>query len=193
MRGLRTASVRRGTGAFGALAVGLLLGWLGLSPGLLAAQGPGRLEMERRVQARFAALVVQQLGLSSQEGEELGRILRSFQEERSELRRREMAVRRSLVAQGVLDPRRAPPLLDEPRAAELVEEMKAIREAEFDLQQREQEALLGVLEPPQLVRFLALREVLIRRIGRLREGRPGAAPRGSGGGGGGLPELLPER
>jgi hypothetical protein len=151
------------------------------------------MEMESRVQARFAALVVQQLGLSSQEGEELGRILRSFQEERGELRRREMAVRRILVAQGVLDPRRAPPLLDGSRATELVEEMQAIREAEFGLQQREQEALLGVLEPPQLVRFLALREVLIRRIGRLREGRPGAGPPGSGGGGPGRPDLPPER
>ena len=69
---------------------------------------------------------------------------------------------------------------DQSEAAELLERMSVLRIQEAELFQAEQEALLEILTPVQVLQYVSLREQLGQRIRRLR----GQAGRGDGRGGG---------
>lgn len=138
-------------------------------------QVPERMELERRVRARMAEMMREQLGLSEEEDVRLSEIVEGFSGQRRQLGRQERAVRRrveALMLEGGQD-------LAE--AAELLQRMSALRVQEAELIQAEHEALLEVLTPIQVLRLVHLREQLGQRIQRLR-GQPG---RGRGGGRGG--------
>ena len=56
-------------------------------------QGPERMELERRVRARMAEMMREQLGLSDEEDARLSEIVQGFEQQRRQLGRQERAVR----------------------------------------------------------------------------------------------------
>lgn len=163
-----------------------------LPSALVAQQGPRRMEMERRVRERFGQIVRERLDLSPEDQQRLADILRTFQEEREALALREAQLRRRIVAQGVLTPRDRTPLLSDDEAREILEEWRQIWDEERSLVTAEQEQLLQVLSPSELVRFYAMRDALNERVRGLRQGGPpgggmGPGPRSGGGPPGGPP------
>lgn len=165
------------------LTVGLLLG---LAP-LLEAQQRGRQRrgppqdrdrMEQMIRQRFGQMIRERLGLEEEEARRLGETMEGFQEERETLSREEQAVRRRMEALMLEGGE------DQEAARALLERMFDLRAREVELFRREQEGLLEVLTPVQVLRFHHLRQELARRIERLRrQGRPGP-------GGEGLPPFM---
>jgi len=143
-------------------------------------RGPGRMQLERQVQERFAQVVRRQLGLEDPQVRAIGEVTRSFQEERMALLRRERQLRIRIGPRSGGPPgAAAPPPLPDDEARTVLEEMAALREAEAELYRREQQHLLEVLSPAQLVRYYVLRDTMAERIRQLR-GPPGG-PGGPGG------------
>jgi len=151
--------------------------------------GAGRADLEQRVRGRFGEMVRQRLGLDDEQSAALAEMMASFQGDRRQLARDEEALRRRVEA-AMLEGRGSD---DEARS--LLERLLDLREREAALFRAEQEALLEVLTPWQLLQFHALREQLNERVRQLRGGR------GPGGGdvsgrpgadrGGGRPMTLP--
>jgi hypothetical protein len=162
------------------LGAGLLLAFL---PAGSAGQqrGPGRLELERQVWARFGETVRQRLALAPESWRELEGILRTFREDREALTLREAQLRRRVVSQGVLAGRGQAPPLSDAEAREILAAMAEIRREESGLALAEQERLLEVLTPSQLVVLYALRDALNERARRLRQGGPGPGRVGGAG------------
>jgi Spy/CpxP family protein refolding chaperone len=163
----------------GALLVGALF-----APAAASAQDPpqvDRPELERRVRARFGETVRSELGISEEQLERVQSVESSFQQARQALIRREIALRRRMVP-------RASQGITEDEAGELLREMAAVREEEARLYRAEMDGLLGVLTPPQALRFYQLREQLMERVRRVRGGAAGRGgppgPRGRLPGGG---------
>jgi Spy/CpxP family protein refolding chaperone len=130
---------------------------------------PARQDMERQVRERFHARIVRELSLTAEQGRALAEVIETFQVERAQLVRREVALRQRLRGTGAL--------LSEGAAREVLDEMATVQEAEASLLRREQERLLEVLTPPQVVRLYTLRAELADRIRRMRGGGAGAGRR----------------
>lgn len=149
-----------------------------------APSAADRAELERRVRARFAEIIKTRLGLSDREADRLGEVMRSFEGDRRALRVEEATLRRNVEAflRAGGD--------DDARATGLMRGMAELRAREAALFAREQEAMLQVLTPAQLLRFHAVREELAQRVQRVRGGRSGepGARRRPGGAAGGLPD-----
>lgn len=143
---------------------------------LSAQRGQGRgapqdrTELERRVRARFGEMIRQRLDLDDEQARRLEDVVAGFHEDRSRLMREEQALRRQVqevLLQGGEDPAEARRLLDR---------MHELRLEEARLWRAEEERLLQVLTPTQVLRFQALREEMGRRIQRLRGGGPPGPP-----------------
>lgn len=164
-------------------AAALVVAWAGFVtlPGRAEAQrppgagNPNRAELERRVQARFGQMMKERLGLSDAEADRLSRTVESFAPRRREIVLEEQAVRRSVEALVL-----RPGAVSDAEARDLLARMEGLRERELRLYQEEQEALLEVLSPAQLVRFHGMRAQLGDRIRQLRGGQ---GPAGAGQGG----------
>lgn len=131
---------------------------------------PDRTELERRVRARFGQMVKERLGLNDEQAQRLNEAVMSFQQDRMNLWREEQAVRKrvdALLLEGGND---------EAEARTLLQRMQDLRMEEARLGQTEQERLLEVLTPIQVLRFQAMREEMGQRIRRLRGGGPGGGP-----------------
>ena len=142
------------------------------------------MELERRVRARMAEMMREQLGLSDEEDARLTEIVQGFEQQRRQLGRQERAVRlrvESLMLEGGQD---------SAEAAELLQRMSALHMQEAELIQAEHQALLEVLTPMQVLRLVHLREQLGQRIQRLR-GQPGRGDGRGGGRRGGAGDLRP--
>jgi Spy/CpxP family protein refolding chaperone len=126
---------------------------------------PERAQMEAQLRQRFQGLVVRELGLDEDRGRALAEAVREFQEPRRELFQRQRGLERRLTGTGAL--------LSEDEARAVLDELVGVKEEEARLMALEQERLLEILTPPQLVRFYTLRDQLSRRIRQLRENRPG--------------------
>lgn len=182
---MKSAEWRCGVGrmvvvaAFGAL----------LLPASGAAQGGmpgrhGRAELEQRVRARFGQMVRERLNLTDEQAQRLGQVVQGFQDDRRSLARSEGSVRHRVQAL-LLESNPS-----EEEARTLLDSMAALREREVRLSSQEEDSLLTVLSPSQLLRFNVLREEMGARIRQLRRGG-GPPGRGSRGGmpppGGGIP------
>ena len=180
-------------------------GWLALAvmlavPSAIDAQqrgqarrGPpqGREDLEQRVREGFGRMMRMRLGLDDDKAVELAEVMQSFQQDRMRLGRDEQALKRRVEAAmlegGVSDA----------EAEGLLDRILDIKERELALFRAEQEGLMGVLTPNQLLQFHALREQLQERVRQLRgqnQGprRPGGSegvtrPRRPGGDGEGPP------
>jgi len=171
-----------------ALVLGALLMTLAW-PGSLEAQrpegrrgsGPDREQLEQRIRAQMGRMMRERLGLDEQQAVRLSEVVQEFDGQRRRLFTLEQATRRRVEA-----------LLleggdDRAEALSLIERMSELRLREAELFRAEQEALLEVLEPAQVLRLQELRQDLGRRIRSLRGGRGGDATprRGAGGAGSG--------
>jgi Spy/CpxP family protein refolding chaperone len=153
------------------LSAAVLLGLLAL-PATADAQRRGdpasREQIEQRIRAQMGRMMQQRLGLDAAEAEELSAVVRSFDERRREIMQREVETRRRVGALQSGD-------TDEAEARELLELQAQLRLQEAELFREEQEALLDVLTPSQVLELQDLRQDIGRRIRALRGGgRPDA-------------------
>lgn len=138
-------------------------------------QGQDRAQLEQRVRARFALMIRQRLSLTEEQAERLDSAMESFTDRRQRLFQEEQSLRSRRDAI-LLDPE---PSREE--AGELLRRMGELRSEEARLFQEEQEALLEILDPVQLVRLHAMREQLGQRVQQLRRGGGPPGPPGGGG------------
>jgi Spy/CpxP family protein refolding chaperone len=165
----RGRKVRRGRDALLAVLATVLVAW----PGSLEAQQRApqgrrsdidREQLEQRIRAQMGRRIQQQLGLDAEQSEQLAEVVQDFDARRRELFQEEQATRRQV--EGFL--RGSPD--DEAQARELVARVADLRLREAQLFRQEQEALLQVLTPAQLLRLQELRQELGQRIRALRGG-----------------------
>ena len=148
---------------------------------------PDRAQLEQRMRAQMARMMKERLGLTDAQGEQLSGVVQGFAARRGEMGRSEQATRRRIEAL-MLDGG-----TDEDEALELLVRMAELRAEEATLLADEQEALLEVISPIQLLQMQALREQLGRRIRTLRgRGEDQRGVRRRGGGSDGRP-IGPER
>jgi Spy/CpxP family protein refolding chaperone len=164
------------------LVVLALLGWTLLPMGAMAQQRNGpprdqaeRARLEERVRAEMGRLTRERLGLDEAAAQRLSDVMGSFEGRRRELFGQEQEMRQRVDA--VLRAGAG----DQNEAREVITRMWELRAREAELFREEQEALLGVLTPVQLLRLQELREDFGQRIRALGGGRGGrGAPPGSG-------------
>lgn len=126
-----------------------------------------REEMEERFRARMGRMIQERLGLSDEDLTSLQEVTESFQEQRRSLWRSEQATRRRVEALLLEDGD------DQAEARELLTRLTELRQEESRLFEEEQEALLQVLTPMQVLELRALREQISRRMRSLRGRRGG--------------------
>ena len=119
-----------------------------------------RQELERRVRQQFDQRLRAELGLSSETQARFGRLVQDFRDRRLELslEKRQLQVR--LRREG-----RREDLTDE-EAQELLGQSLRLADDEAGLFREEQEALLTILSPAQLVQLYQWRENLMERLRR---------------------------
>jgi Spy/CpxP family protein refolding chaperone len=168
------------------LAVALVAG-LVLVP-VVGAQVPGRRmdreQLEQRVRERMAHMIQERLQLSDEEGSRLNQVMDELHDQRRQLRTEERALRQRL--QGYVQAHE----VDQDEARAIVMRMAELREEEAHLFRTEQERLLEILTPDQLLTLNRLRDQMSQRLRELRGQRPGRngpPPGGSGRGPGGGP------
>ena len=161
-----------------AIRSGALLLALGL-PGVLVAQQPQnraqrsalspeeRQQLERRVRQQFDQRMREEMGLTSDEQAQFGRLAQDFRDRRLELslERRQLQIR--LRREGRRED------LTEDEATEMLQETLRLRDQEAALFREEQEALLTILTAAQLVQLYQWRETLTQRLRRLQGGQGG--------------------
>lgn len=133
-----------------------------------SGSSPDRERLEQRVRAQMGRMMQQRLGLNETQAGDLSLVVQGFQAQRQELVRSEQAARRRVEAL-MLDGNG-----DQEEARELIERITELRVQDAELFEQEQEALLEVLNPTQVLELQALREDLGRRIRVLRDNRPDA-------------------
>jgi Spy/CpxP family protein refolding chaperone len=129
--------------------------------------GGDRAQLEERVRAEMARVTRERLGLDEAEAQRLSEVMQSFETRRRELFGQEQATRRrveALVRDGTND---------QEEAREVITRMWELRAEEAELFREEQEALLDVLTPVQLLRLQELRQDFGQRIRALGGGRGG--------------------
>ena len=160
----------------------LMLSLLAVVP-LQAQRGPAmgprgmsaeRAQLEMRVRARMAEMMRERLGLSEEDDARLSTVVEQFVGQRRQLAREQRGLRRR-VEELRLDRGQ-----DQSEAAELLQRMAALRMQEAELYQAEQEALLEILTPVQVLHYVSMRDLLGERLQRIRGGQSGR----SGGRGG---------
>jgi Spy/CpxP family protein refolding chaperone len=160
-------------------------------PGVLQAQTGGqgsrgdadRARLEERVRAQMGRMMRERLGLDEEQAAQLSEVIQEFDGQRRQLFDLEQATRRrveALLLEGGSD---------QGEARELIGRMSELREQEAELFREEQDALLEVLTPVQVLRLQALRQDLGQRIRALGGRNGGAGGRGPVPGGrmGGMP------
>jgi Spy/CpxP family protein refolding chaperone len=144
-----------------------------------------RAQLEQRIRAQMGRLMRERLGLDDDQAAKLSAVVQDFDGRRRELLTQEEATRRRVDA--VLLESGA----DQTEARQLVDRMGDLRIQEAQLFRSEQEALLDVLTPSQVLRLQQLRQDIGRRIralggpnpgpdGDRGTGRPGRPPGGRG-------------
>ncbi|HSM04587.1 MAG TPA: hypothetical protein VK858_08185 [Longimicrobiales bacterium] len=142
-------------------------------PGIGEAQQdrprPDRARMEEQIRERFEALVVRELELDEETAKALAETLRSFHQDRIDVGMRRRQLQRRVEG--------AESFLPEAEAREVLEGLAEVARDEAALMVREQEALLQVLTPAQVVRLYGVREEFGARLRQLRNrrGGPGGA------------------
>jgi len=126
--------------------------------------------LEQRVRVRMDQMIRQELDLNEDEWKAVGDNARDFDMKRRELMRSEQALKRRVEAIALEGG------ANDEEAGEILDQLIALREQELQLFQEEQERLLEILSPSQLVRFQNMREKLGEQIRRLRSGREGLRP-----------------
>jgi len=125
---------------------------------------PDRAQLEERIRAQMGRIMRQRLGLDDEQAEKLSQVVEQFDGRRRTLLTEEQATRERVDT--LL---RAAPV-DQAEAKSLLDRMADLRVQEAQLLGAEQEALLDVLTPSQVLELQALRQDIGRRIRALRGG-----------------------
>ncbi len=160
------------------LAVLMTVLWMGGVQNLAARRGGrgSRADMELRIQARFDNLVREGLGLSEDQWRQLQGTVGDFRTRRLEFLQSERNTRARVGRWG--GPGGGQELTEE-EASEILAEMLELSDAEATLFREEQEALLGILSAPQVVRYIMMRQQQGDMIQNIRgRGGPGRGRRG---------------
>lgn len=131
-----------------------------------------RAEMRERIQQRFLDMAAERLELDAAQRTRLGSVLERNHEERREIAREGMRLRRE--AADLLE-NDAP---DAGRAQTILNELTRLRERELELWRAEQDALAAVLSPPQRLQLMAMQARFYDRVRDMRHERgPGRGGR----------------
>ena len=155
---------------------GLLIATLlmGGAEELVAQRGGGRgsrADMELRIQARFDNLVREDLDLGDDQMRRLQEAVGDFNNRRLEFAQRERVSRGRV---GRLGGAGRGVGLTEEEASAILAEMLELGDQEATLRREEQEALLEILSPQQVVRYIVMRQRLGDQIRGVRgRGGPG--------------------
>jgi Spy/CpxP family protein refolding chaperone len=120
-------------------------------------------------------MMQRRLGLTEEESASLSEIAEEFMPLRRALARDEQAVRRRVEALTLEAP------TDDAEASELLARLVDLRRQDAELFVQEQDRMLEVLTPRQVLQMHALREELGERIRRLRRGRGNSGGNGTPG------------
>ena len=170
---LRLVSVLAAAGVFATL---MPAGLSGQPPPVGDRRGPQvereRDRLEQRIRARFARMIKRELALSDEDAAVLSETTASFRARRSELAREERRTRiqvDSVLLSG-----------DDAQASRLLVNLSELAMREAELLREEQERLLDIITPMQVLRYMLLREELgarVRGLARRPQG-PGVDGRG---------------
>lgn len=147
----------------------------------LGPEVEGREVIRQRIRERFATRVQEELELTDEEARELRETVDRFDERRRELMRAEAAARirrRSAVALERVDPEGE--AISDEEARSSLDSMVELRGREVALLEEEIDALLEVMPPSKVLRFLHMRQRLVERVRRTRHpgGGRGGPPLG---------------
>jgi len=149
--------------------------------------GGQRMQMERRIQARFDNLVQEELGLSDNQVGRLQSLVEEFRGRRLDFSQSERNTRGRVRRVGALGRGRD---LSEQEAREILADMLDLSDREATLFREEQEGLLEIMSAPEVVHYIVMRQQLGDRIRALRGGGgPGRGLQGGRGPG----QLRPRR
>jgi hypothetical protein len=140
--------------------------WAQTRPGGPPGQGRDRQELEQRMRQGFGRMVQERLNLDPEQLEDLQSVMQSFREDRRSLNQEQNSLGRSLRMAAFEE-------MEGGEARTILNEMVRLQEVELELYRREQNELLTVLNPVQLVQFYRIREDMGARIQDLRRGRAG--------------------
>jgi Spy/CpxP family protein refolding chaperone len=128
---------------------------------------PDRAQIEQRVRAQMGRMMQERLGLDEAQVASLSEVVQAFEGRRRELAQREQATRRRVDELTEADDG------NDAEALRLVRLQVELRVEEAQLFGSEQDALLEVLTPRQVLELQELRDDLGRRIRALRGGGRG--------------------
>lgn len=137
-----------------------------------------RAELEQRFRAQMNRMLKERLAITDAEFTRLNEVLRPYDERRRDLGREERSIQREtedFIVQGGAD---------EDAAQALLARLAQLRVRESALFQEEQDALLELLTPLQVLQLHSFREQMGERIRQLRGRRDDNGRRRRGGGGG---------
>lgn len=160
---------QRGARARGFVSLAVFVGTLACGAAANAQSGPpGRIvrpqdreRLEQRVRAEMGRVMQQRLGLDSAQAARLSEVVQGFETRRRDLFQQEQATRRrveALLIEGGSN---------QTEARSLLTRMAELRQQEAQLFREEQEALLAVLTPTQVLQLQSFRQDLGQRIRQL--------------------------
>ncbi len=133
---------------------------------------PGRAQLEQRVRARMAQMIRRELGLSDAEVRALNDVTEEFQSRRRELAARRRDLARSAAALA----RHRPQEARDEEIRSVLAAMADVHDEEARLYREEQQRLLEILTPWQVLRLDLMRERFAEQIRRMRRERPRRSP-----------------
>lgn len=134
-----------------------------------------RRQMMARVQAEHERRMVEALGLTTAQSTELRGLLIRYRESRMELMRERASIRQDLARHGEAGG-------TDGEARRILDRMRALRARELEMQRAEEEALMEILSPSQILQLQVLRDHFSERIRQLEGDRPRGRPPETGGG-----------
>jgi Spy/CpxP family protein refolding chaperone len=126
-----------------------------------------RAELQARVHERFMDQVAQRLGLDQGQRDRLSSVLRQTMEDRMALAQEGVRVRQHLFA-AVQDT-----ATSDQELQRLLDQLRDLRQREFELANREDAAMAEILTPRQAAQLLVLRARFNERVQEIRRQGPG--------------------
>jgi Spy/CpxP family protein refolding chaperone len=133
-----------------------------------------RREVMASVQAEHERRLVEELGITRAQGTELRALLYRYREARMQIMGERAQIREDLVRHGEVGG-------SEADAQRILDRMRALRARELEMQRSEEEALLDILTPSQILQMQVLRDRFSEQIRQLERNRAGGRPREDGG------------
>lgn len=141
--------------------------------GMAAQEQDSRREVMARVQAEHERRMVEALGITRGQGESLRALLFRYREARMQIMVERGQIRDDLVRHGQVGG-------SEGEAQRILDRMRALRARELEMQRAEEEALLEILTPSQILQMQILRDRFSEQIRQLERSRTSGRPHNDG-------------